>query len=272
MSREVTLGIIQADTKIMKVKENVEKGVGLIAEAAKKGANIVVLPELFTTGYNSDILGKHFIDLAETTEGPSISAFREAAKENGVYLQVGYVENRGVPGVVYNSAAFIAPDGSLIDSYAKTHVWAGEKMYFHSGNIIPTYETDFGKVSPSICYDIGFPEYGRIQALKGAELILVSTCYRIQDEDLWRNGCTARALDNLYFVAGSNRVGHEGDLHLIGESRIVGPRGDVIVKAPRDEECILVHTIDLDEVEQARKECLYMLDRRPEIYQAILES
>lgn len=266
MAKNITLGIIQTDTEVDEVKKNVEKGIELVAQAAQKGAQLVLMPELFTTGYNPVLLGRRYADLAEKKDGWSVSMFRQAAKENNVYVQVGYVESRGVPGVVYNSVMFIGPDGELIDSYAKAHLFAGERLYFSKGDVFPYYDTDFGRVAAAVCYDIAFPEYGRIQALQGTELILCSSAWRIQDYDIWQNNCAARATDNLYFVAGCNRVGHEADLHLFGESRIVAPRGNLVVKAPMDEECILVHTIDLDDVREARKECLYMIDRRVDLY------
>ncbi|WP_258358570.1 nitrilase-related carbon-nitrogen hydrolase [Moorella sulfitireducens] len=266
MPRKVTLGLIQADTEIGNVKANVEKGVKLIAAAAAKGAQVVILPELFTTGYNTSILGPRFIQLAENINGPSITAFAAAAKENGVYVMVGFVEERGVPGVVYNSAAFISPEGKVIDSYAKTHLWGGERIYFAKGNNFPIYQTEYGLFAPGICYDVGFPEVGRLYALKGAELMLVISAWRIEDADIWENNCIARATDNLFFVAGCNRVGYEDNLHLIGKSKVLAPRGHYVAQAPMDKEDILIATIDLDEIKEARRECLYMIDRRPELY------
>lgn len=271
MSRNVTLGLIQADTELGNVKKNVEKGINLVYEAAEKGAQVIQLPELFTTGYNNKILGQRFNQLAEKINGPSISAFAQAAKENGVYIMVGYVEEREMPGILYNSTAFIGPDGKVIDSYAKTHVWAGEKLYFNKGNDFPIYHTDYGVFAPNICYDCAFPEVGRIYALKGAELLLVSSAWRIEDEDLWDHNLIGRATESLVFVSGVNRVGHEDSLHLIGKSKVLAPRGNIIKEAPMDQEDILIVTIDLDEIKDYRRDCLHMHDRRPELY-SILSS
>ncbi|MGI6596719.1 MAG: nitrilase-related carbon-nitrogen hydrolase [bacterium] len=266
--RNVTIGLVQADTILGNVKANVEKGVELVAQASQKGAQIVVFPELFTTGYS---LGQRHVSLAEKASGPSISAFCEAAKENGVYIQVGFAEARKIPGMIYNSLAFIDPEGKLLGSYAKTHLYAGERMHFCSGSDLPVYRTDYGVFAPLNCYDIGIPELSRIFALKGAECLLVSSAWCKEDEDIWDNNCIARSTDNLCYMAACNRVGWEEDLHLIGKSKFMAPRGHVISQAPVDEETILVETLDLDTLAEERHRCLYFLDRRPELYQPLVE-
>lgn len=263
MSRNVTISLAQADTLLGDVQANVERGVGLVHKAAQAGAQIVVLPELFTTGYN---LGPRYISLAEPANGPSIQAFREAARENGVYVQVGYIEERGVPGMIYNSAAFISPEGALLGSYAKSHLFAGERLYFCRGNDTPVYRTEYGVFASIICYDIGIPELSRIFALKGAECLLVSAAWCQADEDIWDANCIARATDNLCYMAACNRVGDEAGLKLIGKSKFMAPRGHVLQEAPLGREALLTATLDLDTLAKERQRCLYFLDRRPELY------
>ncbi len=269
MSRQVTIGLVQADTILGDKPTNIEKGVEQVAAAARQGAQIVVLPELFTTGYS---LGERYDDLAEPADGPAMQTFCRAAKASGVYIQVGFVESRGVPGVVYNSAAFISPEGKLLGCYAKSHLFAGERMYFSHGNHLPVYHTDYGVFATCICYDIGSPELSRVFALKGAECLLVSAAWYKGDEDIWDNNCVARSTDNLCFMAACNRVGWEGPLHLIGKSKFMAPRGHVIKEAPLDEEALLVATIDLEQIREERRRCLYFLDRRPDLYQCLVEK
>ena len=263
MSKKVTISLVQADTVLGNKQANLEKGAGMIAAAAAQGAQIVVLPELFLTGYD---LKEGYLAAAEPSSGPSIHAFQEMARENGVYLQVGYVEERDVPGVLYNSVAFISPEGKLLGSYAKSHLFAGERLYFARGNDTPVYHTDYGVFASIICYDIGICELSRLYALKGAECLLVSAAWCEQDEDIWDHNLIARSTDNLCYMAACNRQGMEGDLHLIGKSKFMAPRGHVIKEAGRDVDEILTATLDLDTIREERHRGLYFLDRRPEMY------
>ena len=271
MKREVRIGVIQIDTVIGDKKANVEKGIQQIQEAARQGAQIVALPELFTTGYSQVILKDRLYDLAEPVDGPFMSLLAEAARDNGVYLIVGFVESRGVTGVIYNSAAFFGPDGKLIGCHAKIHLFSTERYWFRAGNEHHVYNTDLGKISVIICFDMGFPEVGRLLALRGAEIVFVPSAWMIEDLDLWTHNLHGQATANLLYMVGVNRVGWEGDLHLFGGSKIVAPRGRTVAEAPHDQECILVETIDLNEILKARKVVRHIADRRPELYAEILK-
>jgi predicted amidohydrolase len=266
MSRNVTIGIVQTDTEIGNKKANVEKGVAKVQEAARAGAQVVVLPELFVTGYSQIILQDKLYTLAEPVDGPSVQAFAEAAKENDVYVIVGFPESRGVPGIIYNPAAFFGPDGKLIGCHSKTHLFSTETQWFRAGNEHRVYPTDLGNIAVIICFDMGFPEVGRVLALKGAELVFVPSAWMLADLDLWTHNLSGQATANLFYMVGANRVGWEGDLHLFGGSKIVAPRGNTVVESPHDEETILVHTIDLDKIVEARSVVRHIDARRPELY------
>lgn len=121
-----------------------------------------------------------------------------------------------------------------------------------------------------ICMDIGYPEVARILSLQGAELLLAPSAWITEDEDLWALHLRARALDNLAFVAGINRVGSEGNLHFIGQSMVVNPRGHIVSQL-NGEEGMLVTTIDLDEISLARRRALHWTGRRPELYGTIAD-
>lgn len=264
MARKVTIALVQSDTTLGDKRLNIEKGAILAKKAKEMGANIAVFPELFLTGYN---LQQDYVKNAEQIDGPSIKEFCNIAKENNMYIQVGFVEERRVPGVIYNSVAFLSPDGGIKGRYAKSHLFAKERLFFARGNDMPIFETEYGRFAPLICYDIGICELSRIYALNGAECLLISAAWCERDEDLWDHNLIARSCDNLCFAAACNRCGYERDsLHLIGKSKFMAPRGSVIKEAPCDEECVLTETIDLDEVSEARQRCLYLLDRRPELY------
>ena len=269
MSRDVTIATVQADTEIANKEANVEKGVAKVEEAAKAGAEVVVLPELFLTGYNQQILGARQYDLAEPVDGPSMRVFAEAARENAVYVIVGFPENKGVPDVIYNSAAIFGPGGELIGCHAKTHLFSAEQRWFRAGNDHQVYSTDVGNIGVIICFDMGFPEVGRVLALNGAEIVFVPSAWRLEDLDLWTHNLSGQATANLLYMVGANRVGWEGDLHLFGGSKIVAPRGHTVVEAPHDEETILVQTIDLDKIVDARSVVRHLDARRPELYPEI---
>ena len=264
MSRNVTIALAQCDTVLGNKQANIEKGAALVHDAAKQGAQIVVLPELYLTGYD---LKERYTALAEPLHGLSMQEFCHMAKENGVYLQVGFVEERTVPGVIYNSVAFISPEGKILGVYAKSHLFAGERLYFARGNDTPVYQTEYGTFASIICYDIGICELSRIFALKGAECLLVSAAWGDFDEDIWDHNLIARSTDNLCYMAACNRQGIEnGSLHLIGKSKFMAPRGHVIKEAAKDADEILVATLDLSSIREERHRCLYFLDRRPEMY------
>ena len=270
MTQNVTIALIQCDTVLGDKKKNIEKARELIPKAAEQGAQIVVLPELFLTGYD---LGERYLKVAEKADGPSMQEFCRMAKDNSVYLQVGYVEEREIPGVIYNSVAFISPKGNMLGSYAKTHLFAGERMFFSCGDDMPVYETEYGAFASIICYDIGFPELSRVFALKGAQCLLVSAAWGDFDEDIWDNNLIARSTDYLMYMAACNRQGIEnGTLHLIGKSKFMAPRGHVIKEAKKDADEILVATLDLSTIREERHRCLYFLDRRPELYELLAQK
>ena len=269
MTKNVTIAIVQADTEVGNKEANVEKGVAKVEVAAKTGAEVVVLPELFLTGYNQLILGDKQYSLAEPVDGPSMRVFAEAARENDVYVIVGFPENKGVPGVIYNSAAFFGPGGELIGCHAKTHLFSTEQRWFRAGNEHRVYSTDLGNIGVIICFDMGFPEVGRVLALNGAEIVFVPSAWMLEDLDLWTHNLSGQATANLLYMVGANRVGWEGDLHLFGGSKIVAPRGHTVAEAPHDEEAILVQTIDLDKIVEARSVVRHIVARRPALYAEI---
>ncbi len=273
MRRVLTLALVQMSGQLGDQEANLERVLALTRQAASRGANLVVFPELVLTGYNQDLLGPRLVELALSREDEALQRLARVAGEEGVYLVAGFVERRGIPGVLYNSIVFCGPDGQLIDIYAKSHLFAGERLHFRRGESLSrVYSTSFGKVGFVICCEAGYPEIGRILALQGAELLVVPAAWIRQDEDLWAVNLRGRAIDNLVFVAGVDRVGDEGDLYYIGQSMVVNPRGHVLAQLGPDEEEILLHAIDLGEVAMARRRTLYWMDRRPELYGVVAAS
>lgn len=145
-----------------------------------------------------------------------------------------------------------------------------DRLYFREGSDYPVFDTKYGKFGIAIYYDVGFPESIRSLCLNGAEMVFIPAAWRIQDLDMWRLNLPQRALENILFTVGVNRVGYEEKLHLFGESKVCNPRGHVIAELPQDKECVEVVTIDLDDVRKYRTEISYLRDRRPSMYENLV--
>jgi len=255
---------------------NVEKALRLIEEAAKDGARVLVLPELFTTGYycfrerNPELFKQ-----AEPIPGPTTRAVGEVAKEHGLYVVAPVFERAG-PGLYYNTAPLIGPDGEVIGKYSKTHIppRPEEKYYFKPGSRFPVFRTEAGNIGMVICYDREFPEPFRIVALNGAELVLVPTVIFPRPKavvpESWDLVNRTRAFDNGVYAVFVNRAGEEDGMEYFGHSLIINPRGEVLAEAGFDE-CVITATIDLEGAEVWRRRRAYERERRPEIYSKIVE-
>ncbi len=267
MTRLVNFAVVQMHPRLGELAANLETILAQIKESAAKGANFIIFPELALTGYNPVMLGDRLMSLACHAQDEPIQQLAQAAQEYQVYLAVGFIEKRKLPGVVYNSIALCDPDGS-VRTYAKSHLFSAENLFFRPGSKLKVWKTAFGKVGPLICMDIGYPEVPRILGLQGAEFFIAPSCWIDADADIWPLHLQARALDNLAFVVGCNRVGVEGDLNFIGQSMLVDPRGRILARLG-DQEDVLYASIDLDEVETARRRALHWTLRRPEMYKPI---
>lgn len=265
--REVTLGMIQLEPKLGDVIYNREHSIDLIRKAAAKGAKIIVLPETCITGYDLTIYDKQaYYDMAETLDGPTITAMRTVAKELGVYIVVGMALRTDNPPEMDNAMVFIHDDGELGETYCKNHLFGGEKQYFVSYDRFPVYDTKYGKVGLMCCYDANFPEPGRLLTLKGAEIILHSATWRREDEDIWHLMLPCRAAENTVFFATANTYGYAPSRYTFGRCKVINPRGIIVAETGMTAEEILVCTIDLDNITEWRKEMLYLQDINPTIY------
>ncbi|WP_350449477.1 nitrilase-related carbon-nitrogen hydrolase [Aminobacterium mobile] len=271
MSRIVNVAIAQMESMLGDVEKNLKKAVSCIEKAATAKADIICFPELFATGYNLQILASKTVDLS-LDYYPKITAFiSEAAVANNMYVIAPMGKEASTKGVLYNSAVVFDRQGNEMGSFSKTHVWALEKSYFKEGNDYPIFNMDFGKVGIIVCYDAGFPEAMRTLCLKGAEMVFIPSAWRVEDEDMWDLNIPQRALENLLFTVGVNGVGMNGSLHLFGKSKLCNPRGTIVRELPIDSEAVEVITIDLDDVRRFRTEIPYLRDRKPHIYNTLVE-
>jgi beta-ureidopropionase len=262
-------------------EHNVGRASARIAEAASAGAEIVCLPELATSIYFCTEIEREHYKLAESVNGPSVSAIAEAARAAGVYVVFPFYERDEEDEQLYNTAAFIDRRGNVVGRYRKNIIpltkFTGEigieKYYFRPGNLgYPVFDTDLGiRVGITICFERHFPESGRSLALNGADLIFVPTATPA-GKDMWDVELRSIAIANLLWVAGVNRVHRDvngSKMDFYGKSLVSAPSGEVVAAAREDAEEILYAVIDTEQSQQLREEWGFFRDRRPEIFGAI---
>jgi N-carbamoylputrescine amidase len=288
MPRIVRGGLIQATlcepttSPLAKIKEAmIEKHVGLIRQAADRGAQVVCLQELFYGPYFPAVQDARWYDMAERVpEGPTVKLMQELARRHSIVLVVP-VHEEEIAGVYYNTAAVIDADGSYLGKYRKTHLphlepgfW--EKFYFRHGNLgYPVFETRVGKIGVYMCYDRHFPEGARCLGLAGAEIVFnPSATVAGLSEYLWKLEQPAHAVANGYFVGAINRPGFEEPWRIgefYGQSYFCDPRGKIIAEGNRSADDIVVADLDLEIIREVRKVWQFYRDRRPETYGEIVE-
>lgn len=258
--RKVKIAIGQMKVTQGDTQKNLERIVSIISEAAALNANLVCLPELAYNGYFLE--SSEFQKQAEPVDGPFVQILSKLAKEKGIYVIAGYAESVDIPGRIYNSAVFIDDKGQTIGNMRKFYAWGQEKLKFREGNELPVYDTPLGKIGIMICYDAEYPEPSRIEALKGAEMIVIPAVWSIPAERRWDVDLAGNALFNALFTIGANTVGD----NCCGTSQIVGPNGVVRARASHDDEEILCCEIDLNEVIKTRSWLPYMNDFKKDTF------
>lgn len=282
-SSNLTIALIQSSCS-ENPAENLKKSISKAKEAAKKGAKIICLQELYKTIYFPQSEKKDFSHLAETIPGESTNAFSKLAKENDAVIIVPIFEKDNDK--FYNSAAVIDADGKLLETYRKIHVPYDplfyEKTYFEAGNNgYKVYNTNYGKFSVLICYDQWFPEAARICALKGADIIFYPAAigtikgYDTSEEDWqdsWETIQRAHSIANGVHVAAVNRVGTENKLEFFGSSFVCDSFGKIIKKASSNKEEILIAELDLGGNRETQESWGFLRNRRPETYSKITDK
>jgi predicted amidohydrolase len=240
------------------------------AQAAGRGAGLMICPEMFLSGYN--IGAEQASRLAELPNGPALTRVAALARKSGIALLVGYPE-RGDDDAIYNAVRLIARDGRSLASYRKCHLFGDlDRGMFRAGDSSPAViELDGIRVGLLICYDVEFPETVRLLALAGADLVAVPTALMDPFEVVARILVPARAVENQVFLAYANRCGQEGDLRYCGQSCVVGPDGADLVRAGGGEELVFAD-LDLDRLRAARALSPYLRDRRPELYAPLADA
>ena len=290
--RKITAAAVQMSIPETREK-SIEKADALVREAAAKGANVILLPELFETWYFCQERRYESYALAlPVGENPAVKHFSALAKELGAVIPVSFYERD--ENVLYNSVAMIDADGSLLGIYRKTHIpddhFYQEKFYFTPGGTgFKVWDTRFGKIGVGICWDQWFPEAARCMALMGAELLLYPTAIGsepiIECDSMphWRRCMQGHAAANLVPVVAANRVGtervspdsensmQESALTIYGSSFITDGVGEIAKSADRESDCVLISEFDLDALREMRMSWGVFRDRRPEMYGKITE-
>jgi N-carbamoylputrescine amidase len=269
-------------------RRNLRRAIKGVNEAARKGAAIVCLPELFASTYFCQREDASVFDLAEPIPGPITKALSVAARKARVTVIAPVFERRAA-GVYHNSVAVIGSDGKIGGLYRKMHIPDDpgyyEKYYFTPGDLgFHAVNTRMGPVAPLICWDQWYPEAARLVALEGANVIFYPTAigwhphekerYGAAQRDAWRTIQRGHAIANGVYVAVVNRMGHEkvGDgagIEFWGSSFIADPQGVVIAEASTDREEVLIAKVDLDHLEDVRRNWPFLRDRRIDAYQGI---
>ncbi|MGY0219350.1 nitrilase-related carbon-nitrogen hydrolase [Endozoicomonadaceae bacterium StTr2] len=267
MSRPVSIALVQPPCKLGNTEQNIKAATTLCREAAENGANLICLPELFSTGYNLHKLGHSTIDYGLQSYPQSLDNLSAVAREFQCHIVCPVVLPTAMPGVAYNGAVLIDDQGHVAGEYAKVHLWGLEKEHFRAGDQLRCFDTSLGRVAILICYDIGFPEAARLLCQQGAEILIVPAAWPVLDRDLWELNLRQRALENSLFVAGINAVQyHESDnFHLFGNSMVCNPRGTVISHM-RGEFGFQTADIDLEDLARFRQTIPYLRDRKPHLY------
>ncbi len=278
MTRNVRIAVAQYEPRVGDVEGNREAAVRWARDAGRQGAQLIVLPELASSGYVFEEEEEAQRTAEDADAGPLVSDLTAVSRDTGSYIVAGLNE-RG-SGVRHNSAVLVGPEGRLA-TYRKLHLFNDEKSWFEAGDDLPIVDLPFGRVGMIICFDLWFPEPARALALAGAEVIAVPTNWvasfkrTVYDDRGYCQGdyvAMATAAQNAVVMACADRVGTERGTQFLGASIIVGVDGwPAAGPASRDGEELLLADVDLDEVERARTRTPrnHLLgDRRPDAYNA----
>ena len=267
-------------------ENNLKKCLQWVRDAAAKGAEVISLPELYSSHYFCQSEDTDNFAYAEPLYSISFTAFSELAKELGVVIIVPFFEKR-MAGIYHNSAYIIDTDGTEAGLYRKMHIPDDphfyEKFYFTPGDLgFKSNQTNKGKIGVLICWDQWYPEAARLTALKGAEVLFYPTAigwhpsekeqYGQNQHAAWMNAMKGHAVSNGIYVAAANRIGLENYLpdadgiQFWGSSFIAGPQGEILAQASHDQEEILMAEVDLDLQENVRQNWPFFRDRRIDAY------
>jgi omega-amidase len=262
---KIVVSVGQMDIQAGQPERNLEVVEAWIEEAARRGSDLIVFPELWDTGFDPNRAPA----LASPLDSDRFARVAALARTYHIHV-LGSMLERVITGgedLCFNTAAWFTPEGTIAGAYRKTHLFRqmDEDRFVQAGDALPVLDLPWGKTGTAICYDLRFPEIFRRYALDGARLIAIPAQWPITRVAHWETLLKARAIENQVFVIGCNRVGREGKVKFAGHSMILNPWGVPFVTAGEDP-VLLTAIIDFSEIEQAREKLTVFEDRRPELY------
>lgn len=273
--RQIVVSAVQITAIDGEKERNVEKVLRYIDIAGERGSDLCVLPEMWTGIEFSNETG--YKTVAETIPGPITTELAAKSRRYGMYIS-GSMYEEAEAGTYYNAAPLISPDGEVLGTYRKTHLFDApnradippgfiESSKVKAGSSVDVYETSLARMGMTICSDLRFPELYRELALKGAEIITVSSAFLSPRYDHWEFFLRARACENQCFVVASGQYGKEpkSGLAFVGRSMVVDPWGTVVATASDEEGLVTAH-IDLAFIDEVKRRYPLMKQRRPELY------
>jgi N-carbamoylputrescine amidase len=284
-NKKYKIAVIQLNLNDV-AENNLKKCLSWVRDAASQGAEVISLPELYSSHYFCQSEDVANFALAEPLYSTSFIAFSALAKELGVVIIVPFFEKR-MAGIYHNSAYIIDTDGSEAGLYRKMHIPDDphfyEKFYFTPGDLgFKAFPTNKGKIGTLICWDQWYPEAARLTALQGADVLFYPTAigwhplekeqYGENQHGAWMNVMKGHAVANGVYVAAANRIGLEqyiegtAGIQFWGSSFIAGPQGEILAQASHDKEEILIAEVDLDLQENVRQNWPFFRDRRIDAY------
>ncbi|MBV37620.1 MAG: hydrolase [Rhodospirillaceae bacterium] len=273
-ARPMTVSAIQITSDDAAKDATVERMMGFLDVAGRRGSELVVLPEIWTgAGLSTE---EAYLDLAEPIPGPTTDLLAQKARKYGMYIVGSMYEREG--NQHYNSSPLITPEGEIMGKYWKTHLFDApnrpdikggirESDHVEAGTELPVFQTNPAKVGVSVCSDLRFPEVYRELALKGAEVIVCASAFLSPRFDHWEFFLRARATENQCWVVASGQYGVEpqSGIAFVGRSMVVDPWGTVVATAS-DEEGVITTEIDLNFAEEIKRRYPLMDQRRPDMY------
>lgn len=257
----LTLALAQIDLALGEPQKNLATVRAKIAEAKTRGADVIVLPELWSTAYALE----RAMELGSAIDAGMFKAMADAARENQIAIVGSLLETRN--GKVYNTAAMIDASGNRLGVYSKLHLvpMLDEHLFLTGGDDARVFDAAFGKFALGVCYDLRFPELWRHYALDDAKIAFIPAEWPLKRIAHWRTLLPARAIENQMFFVGCNRVGTSKGETFGGQSMIVNPWGEILVQGD-DREALLVAQIDLTMVDDVRARVPVFRDRRADVY------
>ncbi|WP_440952353.1 carbon-nitrogen family hydrolase [Methanococcoides sp. FTZ1] len=271
--KNIKAAAIQMDISQCNKQDNIDKALMLSEKAISHGADLIVLPEVFSTGFCYEELE----NAGESEPFPTIERLKEFSRHNSCVM-IGSIIGKSEPdlnknelaknkGTVFTNLGFCIENGELAGTYTKTHPFGREKGYFRAGNSIEPIclkSLDI-TIGLQICYEIRFPEIARKLAIEGSDILVTIAEFPNPREYQWRSLATARAVENQIYHVACNRTGSDPDSTFFGATMILDPLGNVLADA-EDKECIIIHEIDFSMMEQTRQAIPVFNDRRPDLY------